>query len=119
MSYDLNFWKYKTDTRLDHQLVYERLSNGEYVVGLEDIPVQAIRERVGEEFANDWQQLNTDLWEQLHGNGAFQIYTTAQLFRVDCYGMDSTDMNRLIEIALDFDCRLFDPQVGKRFDENP
>ena len=42
MSYDLNFWKYKNGIYLKHQKVYESLSDGEYVDGLEDLPIEEI-----------------------------------------------------------------------------
>ena len=38
MSYDLDFWRYKSGVKLDHQLVYEQLSNGEaaQVLGIQE-----------------------------------------------------------------------------------
>lgn len=49
------------------------------------------------------------------GHGAFQIFTTSQIVRFDCYGMQGADMNILIDILLDFGCPLYDPQISTRF----
>ena len=114
MSYDLNFWRYKDGIYLDNQDVYEKLSNGKTIEGLEEIPISNILDRISEEFSNGWEQLDDLNWEG--GKGAFQIFTTNQFFRIDCYGMESENMNKFIDIANEFNCPLYDPQVGKRYD---
>jgi hypothetical protein len=117
MSYDLTFWRYRPGVRLDHQKVYEELRDGNAVEGLEDLPIDAFLKRVEVRFA-DWERLD-DLTFEGGGRGGFQLYTTPQLFRVDCYGMDGVDMNKFIDIAHEFGCPLYDPQVGKRFEGEP
>jgi hypothetical protein len=114
MSYDLNFWKYKERIYLDNQDVYERLSNGDTVDGLEKLPIAKILQRVNSEFADGWEKLDELNWESK--KGAFQIFATDHFFRIDCYDMESEDMNKFIDIANEFDCPLYDPQVGKRYD---
>jgi hypothetical protein len=145
MSYDLNFWRYQpgitpdadalanelTDelaadqvTGLDamspaarlHLAVYRRLSNGQPVPWLADIPTELIVARIASAFARGWQQTDPLSWEKKPGKGAFQVSTSPQHLRVDCYGMAGQDMNRLIDIALEFDLPLYDPQAGIRFD---
>lgn len=114
MSYDINFWRYKPGISLDHQEVYELLSDGKRVEGLEDLPIREMLARLESQFA-DWERLGERNFEG--GNrGAFEIFTTPQFLRVDCYGMSGDDMNQIIDIANEFGCPLFDPQVGKRFD---
>ena len=113
MSYDLDFWKYKPGVSMNHQEVYEKLSQGQYVEGLEKLPIAELIERVEAAFSSGWERLDDVTWEGT--SGAFQIYTTPQFFRVDCYGMSNEDMNRFIDIAAKFGCPLYDPQVGKRF----
>jgi hypothetical protein len=114
MGYDLDFWKYKPHVSMDHQHVCERLSNGEYVEGLEELPITESIERVEAVFSGDWKRLDDVTWES--SSGFFQLYTTPLFFRVDCYGMIGEDMNKFIDIAAEFDCPLYDPQVGQRFD---
>ncbi len=113
MSYDLDFWKYKPGVSLDHQATYEKLSDGQVVDGLEELPISRITARLKEVFA-DWDQLDDETWEG--DSGSFQIFTTPQFFRVDCYGMDEEDMNKIIDIGSEFGCPLYDPQVTTRYD---
>jgi hypothetical protein len=115
MSYDLDFWKYKDGTRLQHQEVYERLSNGDQVDGLEPLPIPEIIAAVTSAFSAGWEHSDEETWEG-GDRGTFQIFTTPQFFRFDCYGMEDQDMNRLIEIGISFGCPLYDPQVGKWYD---
>ncbi|WP_111412020.1 hypothetical protein [Billgrantia lactosivorans] len=117
MSYDLNFWKYNDGIALEHQVVYERLSDGKHVEGLEELPIGAMLERLKDLFADGWRQVDETTWEN-ERRGAFQIFTTPQFFRVDCYGMRGEDMNRLIDLGAEFGCPLYDPQAGVRFDGN-
>ena len=113
MSYDLNFWKYRPGVVLDHLETYKRLSDGEEVDGLEELPIERMTERVKQAFAT-WEQQDWQTWES--ANGSFQIYATPQFFRIDCYGMDGHDMNKFIDIGAEFGCPLYDPQVNERFD---
>jgi hypothetical protein len=117
MSYDLDFWKYKQGISLEHQSVYESLSNGEHMEGLEELPIERMLARLKEFFSDGWRQEDALSWES-DNRGAFQIFTTTQFFRVDCYGMEGEDMNRFIDLGAEFGCPLYDPQVGTRFDEN-
>jgi hypothetical protein len=114
MSYDLDFWRYKSGVALDHQSVYEQLSQGQRVEGLDDLPIETMIRRVNEMFA-DWEKLDEATFEGGE-RGSFQLFTTAQFFRVDTYGMDGDDLNKLIEIGNEFGCPLYDPQVGQRYD---
>jgi hypothetical protein len=114
MSYDFNFWRYKRGVNLDHQLVYVHLCDGVAVEGLEDIPSDEMLSRVCEEFS-DWKRLD-DVTFDGGERGGFQLYFTPQIFRVDCYGLEGEVMNKFIDIASEFQCPLYDPQVNRRFD---
>jgi hypothetical protein len=116
MSYDLDFWKYKKGVYLNNQEVYEQCSDDQLVEGLEDLPMDEIRQEVCKEFS-DWQTEDDESWENPKGKGAFQVFTTKQFVRFDCYGMSGDDMNRLIDIMIKFDCPLYDPQVPERYDK--
>ena len=116
MSYDLDFWQYETARPMaDHHAVYERLSEGEFVAGLRTIPIDAILAKLDGVFSSlGWTKLDETNWEGQAG--AFQIFTTPQFLRIDCYGMNGEDMNRVIDLASGFGLPLYDPQVGKRYD---
>jgi len=114
MSYDLSFWKYSDGVSLNHHEIYLALSNGDEIEGIQSIDSEAIRQTVESEFLRiGWSRLGPNDFES--DAGSFQLYHTEQLFRVDCYGMSGDDMNRLIDIAVGFGCRLYDPQVGERY----
>ena len=114
MSYDLDFWKYKPGVALDHQSVYEQLRDGQEVDGLELLPIQDMIARVKTAFAA-WQQLDDRTFDGGE-KGTFQIFTTPQFFRIDCYDMGGEHMNVFIDIGHEFGCPLYDPQVEKRYD---
>lgn len=116
MSYDLNFWKYKENVYLDNQNVYKALSDERNVEGLEDIPIHEIRKKIAEAFS-DWDKVDENSFE-MPSKGAFQIMTTPQFVRIDCYGMKGEDMNKFIDILDEYGCPLYDPQVGERFDNH-
>jgi hypothetical protein len=114
MSYDLDFWRYKPGVKLDHHKVYEQLSNGEQVVRFDDLPIELILSHIGQVFS-EWEKLDDRTFDG--GDlGMFQVFTTAQFFRVDCSGMDGEALSKIIDIGKQFGCSLYDPQVGKRFD---
>ncbi len=114
MSYDLNFWKQKKGVNLDPQETYERLSDGEHVEGLEDIPIEQMMEKVREAFSPGWIQHDSMTWEA--DRKSFQVFTTPQFFRVDCGGMTGEEMNLFIDIGIEFGCPLYDPQTGERYE---
>ena len=114
MSYDLHFWRYKSGIDLDHQTVCETLMNGEAVDGLETLPVDEVKQRLNEVFTGAWQSVGDGTWERDAG-GAFQLYTTPQFVCAHCYGMAGDDMNRIIDVLLEYDCPLYDPQTVERF----
>jgi hypothetical protein len=53
-------------------------------------------------------------WETEHR--AFQVTWSDRHVRVECSGMEGEDMNRFIDIAEEFGCRLYDPQTRTRYD---
>lgn len=116
MGYDLDFWKYKKDTYLNHQDVYKKCSEGEIVESLQDLPIDLVLQDIQTEFIN-WQMEESNVdFENPKGKGAFGILTTKQFIRFDCYGMEGEDMNRIIDVMTKYDCPLYDPQVPQRYD---
>lgn len=114
MSYGLSFWRCKPGVTLDHQDVYERLSNSERVDGVEDIPIDVMLDRISQSFS-DWDRLDRVTFDG-GDHGGFQLFTTPQFLRVDCHQMDGEDMDRFIDLAAEFECCLYDPQTGQRYD---
>ncbi len=114
MSYGLSFWKYKSGVTLNHQEVCEKLSDGDFVEGLEDLPISIITEQIELAFSQYFEKLDEFTWES--DNGGFQMYVTPQFLHFDCYQMTGDDMNKIIDIANKYGCPLFDPQEGRRYD---
>ena len=51
---------------------------------------------------SDWTALDETHYEnEKEGKGAFEIFTTSQIVRFDCYGMQEADMNALMDIFID------------------
>lgn len=115
MSLDLNFWRYQDGAAHDDAKVYETACCcGETVNGLETLPIQEILREIAGRFS-DWTAVSPSDYEK-EGRGAFQIFTTPQVVRFDCYGMNGGDMNALMDVLAEFGCPLYDPQVSTRFD---
>ena len=82
---------------------------------LEILPINDILKKVTNTFS-DWTIQDGGKDFEKEGHGAFQVFTTSQIVRFDCYGMQEADMNALMDILLDFGCPLYDPQISTRFD---
>lgn len=116
MSMDLNFWKYKEGVAHDNDRIYEKACcDGQPVEELERLPIDEILTRIASVFS-DWTALDKKHYEK-EDQGAFEIFTTSQIVRFDCYGMQEADMNSLMDILIDYGCPLYDPQISTRFDE--
>ena len=115
MSMDLNFWKYKEGAVHDNNKIYElACCDGKMVDGLEELLVNEIIEKIASVFS-DWTALDNNHYEK-EERGAFEIFTTPQIVRFDCNGMQEADMNALMDLLIDFGCPLYDPQISTRFD---
>ena len=114
--YQLFFWKYKEGIYLNHQEVCESLEELESVDGLEELPITVIINRVNGLFKN-WERVDKNSWKNSEGIGAFQILTTPQSVRIDCYGTEGKTMDLLTKMMEEFNCPLYDPQVPVRYDE--
>lgn len=115
MSVDLSFWKYKKGAAHDNGRIYESACcDGETVEKLELLPIDDILAKIASVFS-DWTALNKNVYEKEEGV-AFEIFTTPQIVRFDCYGMQEEDMNSLMDVLIDFGCPLYDPQIATRFD---
>lgn len=109
------FWKYREGVYLDNQQVYEvACCKGEQVEGLELLPISEIVESVRDTFSS-WVLTAPNTF-QSKGRGYFQITTTPQMVRVNCYGMSGYEMNFLMDVISAFDCPVYDSGMGTRFD---
>lgn len=117
MSIDLNFWKYQEDTYLDNAAVYRSACcDQEEVESLALLPIEDILSETASAF-QDWNALDAFNFEKKEGEGSFQISTTPQTVRFDCYSMERADMKRFSTVMSKFGCPLYDPGQGVRFDK--
>ena len=114
--YELVFWKYVEGVYLNNHLVYEALLNNQVVIGLEEIPVSIILNRIQNVFS-DWDKIDENSWNNTKGSGAFQIKVTNQSIKIDCYGTQGKHMDLIVNVLEEFNCPLYDPQIPIRHDE--
>jgi hypothetical protein len=114
--YELLFWRYLDEIYLNHHEVYEALVEKEQVDGLETRPVEVILNRIASVFS-EWEKVDENSWQNTSGKGAFQVISTPQSIKIDCYGTEGKTMNKLVALMEEFKCPLYDPQVPERYDE--
>lgn len=116
MSVDLSFWKYQSGLYMDNEMVYQKAGcENKIVEGLEYLPIETILKEIAVTFHN-WTSLDPFNYEGKE-HGPFQISTTPQIIRFDCYAMEQADMKHLSSILSKFGCPLYDPQQNVRFDK--
>jgi hypothetical protein len=114
MSYALHFWKQSSDCILRPPDVLEQIAEGRIPLGIEVLPMHLIRKRILMEFPliEDFGG-KTLTWEL--GDECFLVSISQHCLDVESHGALGNTLNRLIDIALEFDCRLYDPQTGERY----
>jgi hypothetical protein len=114
MSYDLVFWKQRAACLLPPSEVYRLLLDDMTPEGLEEIAVEAFLDRVREAFPGVVESGGLIFWEG--GDcGMFEVHWSAHHVHFCCRELGVEEMNRLIELANDFGCALYDPQVDTRY----
>lgn len=114
--YELLFWNYKEGIYLNHHEVYESILDEELIDGLEEIPSQVILNRIATIF-KDWEKIDQNSWKNPTGKGAFQILSTENYIKIDCYGTEGKTMDLLANTLEEFKLPLYDPQIPVRYDE--
>jgi hypothetical protein len=113
--YELVFWNYKEGIYLNNHLVYEAISEEQYLDGLEELPTTVILNRINSLFSK-WERVDEKSWKNNNGPGAFHVRTTPQSIKIDCYGTQGSDMDILVGALEEFKCPLYDPQLPERYD---
>ena len=116
MGRQLVFWKYEDGVCLDNKKVYQSICDDKTIPGLANLPVSEIKEKVKKAFSN-FDMIDEKNFES--ANGSFTIYANSQTVIFDCsYSLLPDDLNKIIDIMLEYDCPYYDPQIEIRFDEN-
>ena len=114
MSYDLVFWKQTSCCNDTPSKVCEALLNGETPTGLQEIPIREMLTRVRDAFPGITEDGGMVFWEG-GDHGMFEISFSPVHVHFCCRQLEAVSTNRLIEIAHEFECPLYDPQVDKQF----
>lgn len=102
---------------MDNAAVYRSACcDQEEVESLALLPIEDILSETASAF-QDWNALDAFNFEKKEGEGSFQISTTPQTVRFDCYSMERADMKRFSTVMSKFGCPLYDPGQGVRFDK--
>ncbi len=116
MSYDINFWKQEGPLELSAQEIYERLSQEERVTGVANLPVTKILVALKETFPDFNHEEDFPLVSI--GEGSIEFSWTDQFFRFDIRGeIGAKYENILVKTMAQFNCPMYDPQEGKRYDK--
>ncbi len=110
MSYDLVMWKSKRGDSPTPETVYERLCEGGPVDSLEHLPLDRILESVKDRFPG----IEEDIYE-LDWDGdeeSLQVTWSPQHVHFECHAPTEDTLSRLVQIAAEFECVLYDPQSG-------
>ena len=114
MGRQLVFWKYKEGVYLDNQVVYKKICNQEEINGLSELSIDEILKKTNLVFSG-YNKLDNYNFES--EKGSFTIYTTKQSVIFDCsFELPETELNKIIDIMLEFECPFYDPQIEIRFD---
>jgi len=117
MSYDLVFWRQIKPLPESPDRLCERIYQDEAIDGIAELPIEQIKARFAEVFV-DIEVGGSQLWWE-GPESAFVISWPPDPINAliaNC-GYDEDTMNKIIDIANEFGCALYDPQIGRRFDE--
>ena len=114
MSYDLVFWKQSSSNTDPPSQTYRLLLDGTAPNGVAEIRTGQLLDRVRQEFPGVKEEGGLMYWDG-EDNGMFEIYSSPHHIHFCCRGLPGEEMNRLIDIAAEFDCKLYDPQTDVRY----
>ncbi len=114
MSYDLVFWKQVSECTDPPSRIHGLLLAGVMPDGVEEIPVEKLLGRVREAFTDVIEVVGLAFWDG-GDRGMFEVRWSPCHIHFCCRELGADEMNRLIEIAHEFECPLYDPQVDTRF----
>jgi hypothetical protein len=111
MTYDLAMFKPLAGHSHAPTEVYEQLCEGERVDTLEDLSLDPIMASVKDRFPGAVEQLYE--WNWRRNDESLIITWSPQHVHFECHTPSKDTLARLIQIAADFDCLLYDPQTGQ------
>lgn len=113
MARDLSFWKTKEDVDIKNSEIYMKLSEGEYLDYIADLPIKQILQDLRNAFV-EWENVDDSYFTKAEAE--IQLFVTEQFVRADCYSVTEKDMNKIMDTLLVYDCPLYDSLIDVRFD---
>jgi len=120
MSYDLYFWNQSKSCHRSPEEIVNDLSQGAYVECLNDIASGDVASRIKSEFdrieevAGDTAGHIQLIWDNGR-DASFVASIRENHICIEAYQAPVQVLNRLIEIASEFECPLYDPQTNTRY----
>jgi hypothetical protein len=114
VSDDIMFWRGTPSAPIPISGVYSRLSEGQAVDGLEQLPTETIIDRIRDVYPES--ERTGAIIDCAGEEGSFQVSWSSQHIRIDSYGLPREEINRLMSIVQAFGCVMFDPSINRLFD---
>ena len=121
MSYDLYFWQQSAECDVAPDVAIQRFSESQTVDGIAPLDVSAIIARLKDVFPDITEnplslaecpvQL---IWEH-DTDGTFIALPCTTYLCIESHGASNDVLNRIIDIAHEFKCPLYDPQTNERY----
>ncbi len=119
VSYDLVFWKQDESEERSPRGIFESFSEDQRVSGVPPLPVEALMARLLDTFPYAVRESHGGMewlhWVSEDSRSSFEVVSGPQCVWVSLRPLDETKANRIIEVANEFGCALYDPQIDQRF----
>jgi hypothetical protein len=122
MSYDLYFWKQSALSERPHAEVLERLNTGNPPEFVELLPALELVTALKAVFPTIVENHTTDpdcpvqlIYDPPDG-GVLIIVWNSHVLCVESHGVKDQHLNRIIDVGLEFGCRLYDTQTDERYE---
>ena len=118
MSYELYFWKQNKSCTKDPKAIMDALNEEQLVAGLELLDkrkiYQAFIDAIPGIKLHETGEEDQLIYENTDDLSTFLIFGNDFYFGVEAHGVSGEMLNKIIDIAAEFKCPLYDPQQEKR-----
>ena len=121
MSYDLYFWQQSAECDVAPDVAIQRFSESQTVDGIAPLDVSAIIARLKDVFPDitvnplSLAECPVQLIWEHDTDGTFIALPCTTYLCIESHGASNDVLNRIIDIAHEFKCPLYDPQTNERY----
>lgn len=122
MSYDLYFWKQSAPSDLTHSEVLESLYSDNPSPNVLPLPAGGLVRSIMALFPGIVENRTTDpsipvqLIYDAPDGGVFIIVWNSYVLCVESHGVKGPHLNKIIDAASEYGCKLYDPQTDERYE---